>query len=689
MREVTVSIEEKCINTLRFLAADAIEKARSGHPGMPLGAAPMAFVLWTRHLKHNPADPSWPDRDRFILSAGHASMLLYGLLHLTGYDLSLEDLKSFRQWGSRTPGHPERGRPPGTEMTTGPLGQGIAHAVGVAVAEAHLAARYNTPDYQVVDHYTYVMASDGDMMEGVTLEACSLAGHLGLGKLVVLYDANGVSLAGSTALTFTEDTGRHFEALNWHVQTVADGNDLDAVDAAVTAAKACLDRPSLIIVSTCIGYGAPTKGGTFACHGAPLGQEELRAAKERLGWPPDETFLVPPEVREYFRRAAAKGREEQGRWEEAFRAYAARHPREAEEFRRVMAGELPPDWDRGLPDYGSAAGKLATRRASEAVMQVLGANMPELMGGSADLNPSCLTWLKGGGDFQRPRRDHGPLSGEVGGGWGYGGRNIHFGVREHAMGAVAGGLAVHGGIRPYTATFFTFSDYMRPPMRLAALMGLPVIYIFTHDSLAVGEDGPTHQPVEQLMNLRAVPNLYVIRPCDAAETVEAWRAAVGHRRGPTVLVFTRQDVPVLDRGRLAPAAGLHRGGYVLWEAKEGLPEIILIATGSEVHPTLEAGRLLADGGRAVRVVSLPSWEIFEEQPQDYRDEVLPPAVKARLAVEAGVSLGWERYVGPAGRIVAVDRFGASAPYPVLLERFGFTPEAIAAAALSLLDAPGA
>ena len=751
-------IEERCINAIRFLAADAAEKAKSGHPGMPMGAAALAYTLWMRHLKHNPADPAWPDRDRVILSAGHASMLLYSLLYLTGYDLTIEDLRSFRQWESKTPGHPELGRPPGAEMTTGPLGQGVVHAVGMALAEAHLAATYNRPGHEIVDHFTYVLASDGDIMEGVTAEACALAGHLGLGKLVVLYDDNGVSLAGATALTFTEDVGGRFAAMGWQVLEVADGNDVAALDAALAAAKEERWRPTLIKVRTCIGYGAPTKEGTAACHGSPLGKEELAAAKVRLDWPEEPAFYVPEEVLAHCRRPSLeRGAARQKAWEEAFRVYAAAFPEAAAEFRRVMAGELPAGWEEAIPDFspaaraeaGDAGGAnsstvapaasttspsvsqvpqahsapaappavaapdISTRKVSETVMQALAARLPELMGGSADLNPSCLTWLKGKGDFQRPVVSAGahssppgtrtsidsgsasasvsgsgtpfiPPSGAVGGGWDYRGRNIHFGVREHAMGAIAGGMAIHGGLIPYTATFFTFADYMRPPMRLAALMGLRVIYVFTHDSIAVGEDGPTHQPVEQLMNLRAVPHLSVIRPADAAETAQAWQAAISRREGPTALILTRQNVPRLDRRELAPASGLQKGGYILWDSSLVKPDLIFIATGSELHLALAAARKLAAEAIRVRVVSLPSWDIFDAQPAEYRERVLPPSVKARIAVEAGVKIGWEHYTGLDGAVIGMESFGASAPAAVLYEQFGFTVDRIADSARYLL-----
>ncbi|MBU3932333.1 MAG: transketolase, partial [Proteobacteria bacterium] len=586
------SLDERCINTIRFLAADAIEKAKSGHPGMPMGAAAAAYILWTRHLKHNPADPLWADRDRFVLSAGHGSMLLYTLLYLTGYDISLEDLGAFRQWGSKTPGHPERQHPPGTEMTTGPLGQGLAAAVGMAIAEAHLAARFNRPDHQIVDHFTYAFASDGDLMEGVSCEACALAGHLGLGKLIVLYDDNRVSLAGSTTMCFSEDVEKRFDACGWQVIPVTDGNDVAAVDAAIAAAKAETLRPSLIRLRTTIGFGAPGKQNSSAAHGAPLGTEELRAAKVNLGWPLDPPFFVPEEALRFYRGAAAESAKRQEVWKETFRHYAVDHPGAAAEFERVMRGELPASWENALPVFGPGTKDVATRKTSEAVLQALAPVIPELMGGSADLNPSTFTWLKGQGDFQKPGDPPACREGALGGEWGYSGRNIHFGVREHAMAAIAGGMALHGGIIPFTGTFFTFADYMRPSIRLAALMGLRVIYVFTHDSIGVGEDGPTHQPVEHLMSLRAIPNLTVIRPADANETAEAWRTAVERTDGPTALILTRQNLPVLDRSAFGPAAGLRKGGYILWESAAGDPEAILIGTGSEVQLALGAGRRL-------------------------------------------------------------------------------------------------
>ena len=665
-------LDGKCINTIRFLAADAIEKAKSGHPGMPMGAAATAYTLWTRHLKHNPNHPGWVDRDRFILSAGHASMLLYSLLYLTGYDLSLEDLKSFRQWGSKTPGHPERNHPPGTEVTTGPLGQGISNAVGLAIAEAHLAARYNRPGRNIVDHFTYVMAGDGDLMEGVTYESCSLAGHLGLGNLIVLYDDNRVSLAGATALSFTEDVISRFTACGWQALRVENGNDIDEIDQAISRARAETTRPSLIAVRTNIGYGSPEKQDSCEAHGAPLGATELAGAKNCLGWPLEPAFFVPEEVAASFQEARKIRQAGEEAWEKLFQDYTREFPDLAAEFSRAMKRELPAGWDSQLPQFPAGSKDIATRKASEAVMQALAASVPELLGGSADLNPSTFTWLKGEGDFQPPFTSGEGIQGRVGGIWGYEGRNLHFGVREHAMGSVAVGLALHGGIIPYTATFLTFADYMRPPMRLAALMGLPAIFIFTHDSIGVGEDGPTHQPIEHLLTLRAIPNLTVIRPADAAETVEAWRAALQNQQGPTALIFSRQNLPVLTGEGIGTAADLNKGAYILWEAGPGLPEVILIGTGSEAMIALEAGRKLAAAGIKARVVSMPSWELFDSQAAAYRDLILPPAVKARVAVEAAVKLGWEHYVGLDGAVVGLTGFGASAPANVLYDKFGIT-----------------
>ena len=677
-------LEKKCIDTIRFLAADAIEKAKSGHPGMPLGAAAAAFTLWTKHLKHNPKNPKWSDRDRFVLSSGHASMLLYALLHLTGYNLTLDDIKNFRQWGSLTPGHPEYKHTPGVEVTTGPLGQGLANAVGMAIAEAHLAARFNRDDAKLVDHFTYVMTGDGDMMEGVTAEACSLAGHLRLGKLIVLYDDNKVTLAGSAALSFTENIELRFKSYGWQVQTVKDGNDVAAIDRAIKKAKKDADRPSLICVQSIIGYGTPCKQGSCDAHGSPLGADELKGAKAALGWPAEPAFFVPEDARKLFRKALTRGKKSKNKWQEDLTSFKQTQPAIASEFLRTVSGELPQDWETAFTEFPAGSKDIATRKASETVMQSIAAKIPEFAGGSADLNPSTFTWLKGLGDFQSPATSPAGLHGMVGGQWSFVGRNIHFGVREHAMGAIAVGMALHGGIIPYTATFLPFADYMRPPMRLAALMGVRTIFVFTHDSIGVGEDGPTHQPIEQIMNLRQVPNMTVIRPADANETVEAWRIAVSNTSGPTTLVFSRQNLPVLDRSVCNAASGARRGGYILWESAPN-PDLILIATGSEVSITLDAARKLAENGTKVRVVSLPSWEIFDRQPQEYRDSVLTPRITARISIEAGIKLGWEHYTGLQGKIIGMNSFGASAPGPVLYEKFGFTVAKIIEAAKELLN----
>lgn len=681
----TQQLAELSINTIRFLAVDAIQGARSGHPGLPMGGAAMAYTLWTRHLKHNPANPGWADRDRFILSAGHGSMLLYALLHLTGYDLTLDDIKAFRVWESKAPGHPELGATPGVEVTTGPLGQGIGDAVGMAIAEAHLAAVYNRADAKIVDHYTYVIAGDGDLMEGISYEACSLAGHLQLGKLVVLYDDNLISLAGETRLSFTEDVVKRFESCGWHVQHVEDGNDVEAIDRAVARAKEETRRPSIIAVRTVIGYGSPAKQGTASCHGSPLGGDEVAAARENLCFPAEPEFFVPDEVARHMREAVARGKEQEAGWRSAFERYRKDCPEDAATFERVQGGVLPPNWEEALPVFDADSKPVSTRKVSEAVLQALAPVIPELMGGSADLNPSTLTWLKGFGDFQAAGTETKDVQGAVGGGWSYKGRNVHFGVREHAMTAIASGMALHGGIIPFVGTFFVFSDYMRPSMRLAALMGARVVYVLTHDSIGVGEDGPTHQPIEHLMSLRAMPGLTVIRPSDATEAVEAWRRALLNDRGPTALVFSRQDIPVIDRSRYAPADGLQRGGYAVWETCTGMPEVILIGTGSELQVALDAGKILSEErGVKVRVVSLPCWELFDEQPEAYQEAVLPSSVKARVAVEAGIRLGWEHYVGREGAAVAMDGFGASAPGSVLYEKFGITAQRVVAAAEKLI-----
>jgi transketolase len=662
-------LDQLCINTLRTLAMDAVQKANSGHPGMPMGAAPMAYVLWTRFLKHNPANPDWPDRDRFVLSAGHGSMLLYSLLHLTGYDLPLEQLQNFRQWGSRTAGHPEYGLTPGVETTTGPLGQGFANGVGMAIAERFLAEHFNRPGHTIVDHYTYAIVSDGDLMEGVASEAASLAGHLRLGKLIYLYDDNHISIEGSTDLTFTEDVERRFKAYGWHVQRVDDGNHLAAITAAIQAAQAVTEQPSLIMVRTHIAYGSPGKQDTAEAHGAPLGKEEVQRTKENLGWPTEPPFYIPDEVLPRFREAMERGQAWEAEWQARFEDYAAEYPQLADEWQTALGGQLPVGWDADLPDFIPADGPLATRKVSGQVLNAIAPHLPTLLGGSADLAPSNNTLLK----------QYDSITGDD-----FGGRNLHFGVREHAMGSIANGMTVHGGLIPYTGTFLVFSDYMRPPIRLAAMMDLPVNFIFTHDSVWLGEDGPTHQPIEQLAALRAIPNLIVLRPADATETVEAWRVALIHRDGPVALALTRQKLPVLDRTELADASGVARGAYVLADAEDKQPHIILIATGSEVHLALEARKQLAEQGVKARVVSMPSWELFDQQPQTYRDQVLPPTDIVRLAIEAGVPQGWQRYVGLSGDVISLNRFGASAPYKTLMEKVGFTAENITSRALALL-----
>jgi transketolase len=680
------SLDERAINTIRFLSVDAVQKANSGHPGLPMGAAAPAYVLWTRFLRHNPSDPAWPDRDRFVLSAGHGSMLLYSLLHLTGYDLPLEQIKQFRQWGSLTPGHPESHLTKGVEATTGPLGQGMGNAVGMALAEAHLAARFNRPGHDIINHYTYVLAGDGDMMEGVQAEACSLAGHLKLGKLIVLYDDNGISLAGTTSVSFNEDVRARFAAYGWHVHAVENGNDLGAVDKALRAAQQVGDRPSLIAVRTVIGYGAPHKQGTFHVHGSPLGPDEVKAAKENLGWPVEPPFLVPDDVSAHFRAAVERGVKEQEDWRRRLTAYQAAFPDLAAELTRRMAGELPAGWDADLPDFPADPKGLATRKASEGVMQALANKLPELVGGSADLDPSTFTWLKGQGDFASASQPQEGVQGAVGGVWGFGGRNVHFGVREHAMGAIVNGMAYHGGVIPYGSTFLVFSDYMRGAVRLSALARLGSIWVYTHDSIGVGEDGPTHQPVEHFLALRAIPDLLFIRPGDASETAWAWKVAIRERHRPTAMALTRQNVPTLDRSVYASAEGLTRGAYVLnTRAGAARPDIILIATGSEVQLIVGAEPILAAKGIAARIVSMPCWELFEEQSAEYRESVLPRSVTARLAVEMGCSLGWERWTGTDGATVTLDRFGASAPGEVLMKELGFTTERVVGAAEALLS----
>jgi transketolase len=678
------ALDQQCIDTLRFLSVDAVQQANSGHPGMPMGAAPMAYVLWTQFLKCNPAHPDWADRDRFVLSVGHGSMLLYSLLHLSGYDLSLDDIKSFRQWGSKAPGHPERGHTPGVEVTTGPLGQGFANAVGMAIGEAQLAARYNRPGHTVIDHRTYVMVGDGDLMEGVAAEATSLAGHLGLGKLVCLYDDNRVTLSAGTDMAFSEDRAARFAACGWHTVSVADGNDLDAIAAALHSARAESSKPSLVLVRTHIGYGSPNKHDSFEAHGSPLGVDEVRLTKQHLGWPTEPPFLIPEAALAHMRQALTRGEREEAAWDAGMRAYALAFPALAAELQRSLSGELPADWDAEIPVFPADSKGMATRVASARVMNAMAPRLPALTGGSADLDPSTKTALKGLGDFNPPSTAGDDTQGSDGGGWSSAGRNLQFGGREHAMGAILNGLAAHGGFIPYGATFLIFCDYMRPSIRLAALMKLHVVYLFTHDSLAVGEDGPTHQPVEQLASLRAMPGLTVIRPADANETAVAWKLAVESRQRPVLLALTRQDVPTLDRTLYASAEGLRRGAYVLSEAKGAGPMLVLIASGSEVALILAAAERLQGEGIPVRCVSMPSWDLFDAQPQDYRDAVLPPQISARLAVELGAMQGWHRYVGGSGDVLGVERFGASAPADILLREYGFTVDNVVARARKVL-----
>ena len=666
---MTSKLDALSVNTIRMLSADAVQKANSGHPGLPMGAASMAYILWTRFLKHNPGNPKWQDRDRFVLSAGHGSMLLYSLLHLTGYDLSLSELKEFRQWGSRTPGHPEHGLTPGVEITTGPLGQGFAGGVGMAMAEQFLSARFNRPGLDIVNHFTYGIVSDGDLMEGVSQEAASLAGHLGLGKLIYLYDDNRITIEGPTDIAFTEDRKERFRAYNWHVLEVLDGNDLEAIQTAIAEARAETKRPSLIAVRTHIGYGSPNKQDKASAHGEPLGADELALTKERLGWPRDARFFVPDEVRTHFSRAVEKGLKEEKAWKERFHAYKEKEPEMAAEWERFMTGVLPAGWDGEIPVFPPDAKGMASRVASGKVLNALAQKIHNLMGGSADLSPSNKTEIAGETYFQ-------PGS--------YQGRNLHFGVREHGMGAILNGMALHGGIIPYGGTFLIFSDYMRPAIRLAALMGLKVIYVFTHDSIGLGEDGPTHQPVEQLASLRAIPNLTLLRPCDGNETAEAWKLALTLAGGPVALALTRQGLPTLDRTEYASASNVRKGAYILKDFGNGTPDLILISTGSEISITLAAAKALREKGKTVRVVSMPSWELFDKQTPEYKSQVLPPEVKARISIEAGSSFGWHRFVGEAGATVSLDHFGASAPSSILFKEFGFSAERIVECAMNLL-----
>lgn len=661
-------LQDKAINTIRFLSADAVQRANSGHPGLPMGDAALAYALWTRHLRFNPANPHWPNRDRFVLSGGHGSMLLYSLLYLTGYDLPLEEIKNFRQWGSRTPGHPEYGLTPGVEVTTGPLGQGFGNGVGMAIAATHLEAIFNRPGFDVIDHWIYAIVTDGDLMEGVSSEAASLAGHLKLGRLIYLYDNNHISIDGSTKLAFTEDRAARFVAYGWHVQKVEDGNDVDAVDRAIQAAQQD-PRPSLIVVHTHIGYGLPTRQDTKDAHGEAPGDEELDGAKKKLGWPLSPRFLVPQDVLAFFRQAGPRGRKLEDDWDDLIKRYRQAYPDLAAELERRLAGDLPTGWGKDLPEFAPDAKGMATRASSGKVLNALAKHIPELIGGSADLTPSNKTWLDGSPDFQ-PETPQG--------------RNFHFGVREHGMGAIINGMGVHGGVIPYGGTFLVFSDYMRPAIRLSALSQYPSIWLYTHDSIGLGEDGPTHQPIEHLAALRAIPHLVTIRPADANEVREAWKIAIERRHGPTVLVFSRQNTPTMDRSDYAPAEGLRRGAYVLADLGDREPELILMASGTEVSLIVEAGARMAAEGVNLRLVSFPSWELFEAQDQSYRDEILLPSVKARLAVEAGVAQGWERWVGDAGATLTLDRFGASAPYKKIFQELGFTADHIVELAQRLM-----
>jgi len=665
------ALDELCINTLRFLAVDMVQKANSGHPGLPMGSAAMAYALWDRSLKFNPRDPHWPDRDRFILSAGHGCALLYALLHVTGFDLPLEELKGFRQWGSRTPGHPEYGKTPGVEATTGPLGQGLGNGVGMAIAEVALAARFNRSRHKIVDHYTYVLVSDGDLEEGISSESGSIAGHQHLGKLIVLYADNHITIEGSTELTFTEDRMARFAAFGWHVQRVERSNDVEAVTLALEIARAESGRPSLIAVRTHIGFGSPHKQDTAAAHGEALGVEEVRLTKEAMDWPVSPSFHIPAEAREHFQSAVARGSAAQMEWESRFKVYAQQYPDLAAEFQRVINRRLPNDWAAGLPTFAPADGPMATRVASGKVIEILGSRLPEMMGGSADLGPSTHTNIDGAGNFEPED---------------WAGRNMHFGIRENAMGAILNGMALHSGLIPYGGTFFVFSDYMRPPMRLAAMNALPVIYIFTHDSIGMGEDGPTHQPVEQLIGLRSIPGMVVLRPADANETVAAWRVAIDRKQGPVALVLTRQSLPVLDLNSYpAIPTGVPLGGYILADSPVGGgPEIVLIATGSEVHLALETRERLAAGNVHARVVSMPSTNLFAAQSDDYRESILPANVPI-LVIEAGSPVGWQSFVGPRIAVIGIDTFGSSAPGPVVMEHYGFTVENVCRQAHYVLD----
>jgi transketolase len=679
-----VSLDQLCVNTIRMLSIDAVQKADSGHPGLPLDAAPMAYTLWTNFLKHNPKNPNWYDRDRFVLSAGHGSILLYSLLHLTGYAVPMQQIKEFRQWGSITPGHPERGHTPGVEVTTGPLGQGFANGVGMAMAEAYLGAHFNKPGINIIDHYTYGIVSDGDLMEGVAAEAASLAGHLRLGKLIYLYDNNHMTLSASTQLAFTEDREKRFKAYGWHTQVVENGNDLKSIHQAIEAARQQKEQPSIILIKTCLGYGSPHKQDTFEAHGSPLGVEEVKLTKQNLGWPEDAEFYVPPAAKTHFHKAVSKGQKSETEWKKKLATYNKKYPQLAKELSILMKGELKKGWNDTIPVFPADEKGVATRDASGKIMQSFNPSLLGFIGGSADLNTSTKTELINFGTFGNSETAIGDLQGASVGGWDYAGRNIFFGVREHAMGAISNGLATFKGLIPFASTFLIFSDYMRPAIRLAALMKLQVNYVFTHDSIGVGEDGPTHQPIEQLASLRAIPQLDVIRPADANETAVAWQVAIETRHNPVALILSRQKVPTLDRREFSSAEGLRRGAYILADAPKGKPDIILIATGSEVSLIVEARKKLAAKKILVRIVSMPSWELFLQQPKKYRDTVLPPAITTRLAVEAGITQGWERFVGLQGDVIGIEGFGASAPGPLLMKKYGFTVENVCKRALALL-----
>ncbi|EEG77161.1 transketolase [Dethiobacter alkaliphilus] len=658
------NVQQLAINTIRMLAVDAVEAANSGHPGLPMGGAPMAYKLWSDFMQHSPGDPAWPNRDRFVLSAGHGSMLLYALLHLFGYDLSLEELKNFRQWGSKTPGHPEYGHTVGVETTTGPLGQGFANAVGMAIAERRLAAEFNKPDFPLVDHYTYVYTGDGCMMEGITSEAASLAGHLGLGRLICLYDDNEITIDGGTEVAFTEDVAKRYEAYGWQVMKVSDGTDLEAIDEAIAAAKKDQQRPSLILVRTAIGHGSPNKQGKASAHGAPLGTDEVKLTKENLNWLLEPPFHVPDEVKEHFAGLQSGLEDNKRQWDRLFSEYRNKYPEDAARWDAWHTSDVPVELeaDPALWEFDKPT---ATRAASGQIMQVLAKYLPNMAGGSADLNASTKTYLKGLGDFTADNRA---------------GNNIYFGVREHAMGAIMSGMALHGGLRPYGSTFLAFFDYMKPAVRLAALMGIPVTYVYTHDSIGVGEDGPTHQPIEHLANMRSIPNLHVLRPADGKETAAAWLHAVKRSDGPVALVLTRQNLPQLEGTGLDAV----KGGYIVSEEEGGAPDLILMASGSEVSLAVKAQKELQSQGVNARVVSMMSWELFQKQPESYRNEVLPPAITKRLAIETGHPMGWERYTGIEGDIIAIDHFGASAPGDILMEKFGFTLDNVVQRALRLL-----